>query len=83
MSGSVEQGENEMTKKWTYALSFVVLLPAALAIAGCEEKGPMEKAGAKIDGAAASARDAVGDAVDKTGEAIEEAGDKVREKTDH
>jgi predicted small lipoprotein YifL len=71
-----------MTSKWKHALVFVALLPAALALAGCEEKGPLEKAGAKIDDAAADTRDAVGDAVDKTGEAIEEGGDKIREKTD-
>lgn len=72
-----------MVAKLKYAIAAFALVLAAMPLSGCEEKGPMEKAGAKIDDAASSAKDAVGDAVDKTGEAIEEAGDKIREKTDH
>lgn len=39
-----------------------------LAIAGCEEEGPAEKAGKRID-----------EAAEKAGEEIEEAGDEIEE----
>lgn len=39
-------------------------------IFACEQEGPAEKAGEKID-----------EAVEEAGEAVEEAGDKIREKT--
>ncbi len=51
----------------------VVALFAAIlfALGGCENEGPMEKAGEKID-----------EAVEEAGEAVEEAADKVRDATD-
>jgi|GEM_PF-1116195 hypothetical protein len=57
--------------------AFVVAVIAAAAgvassalLAGCEEKGPAEKAGENIDKAAKD----VGDAVKETGEKIKDAG---------
>jgi len=41
---------------------------AVLALAGCERKGPAEKAGAAVDRA-----------VEKTGKAIEKAGENVQD----
>ena len=41
------------------------------ALIGCEEKGPAERAGEKID-----------NAVKDVGEAMEEAGEKIQEKMD-
>jgi len=72
-----------MIRSWKYVAVAAALIAATMSMSACKEKGPMEKAGAKIDDAASSAKDAVGDAVDKAGEAIEEAGDEIREKTDH
>jgi len=46
---------------------FALLLMAAT---GCKEKGPMEKAGEKVDKAA-----------EKTGDAIKEGADKVKDAT--
>ncbi len=43
-----------------------------LGIAACEKKGPMEKAGEKIDNAA-----------DDAGDALEKAGDKIENKVNH
>lgn len=57
-------------------LSMFVLLTvlggsAAAALSGCEEKGPAEKAGEKVD-----------DALEKAGDKIEDAGDKVEDALD-
>ena len=45
--------------------ALLIALMTALALGGCEEKGPMEKAGEKMDEAAEDAADAVEDAADK------------------
>lgn len=47
------------------------LLGMALSNVGCEEEGPAERAGKKIDSA-----------VDKAGDAVEDAGDKVEDAVD-
>jgi len=44
---------------------------AVLALAGCKEKGPMEKAGKAVDKAAEKTGDAVKDAADDTKDAVE------------
>jgi hypothetical protein len=41
-----------------------------LALAGCKEKGPMEKAGKAVDKAAQKTGDAVKDAADDTKDAV-------------
>ena len=54
-----------------FALAASALL-VSVALVGCEQKGPMEKAGENIDQAAKNAKDAV----DPRGP-MEKAGDKV------
>ncbi|MBA4148260.1 MAG: hypothetical protein H0X66_09100 [Verrucomicrobia bacterium] len=49
------------------SILFIFVLGGVLSITGCE-KGPMEKAGEKVD-----------KAVEKTGEALEDAGDAVKD----
>lgn len=44
-----------------------------MACAGCEKKGPMQKAGEKVDEAAQKTGDAIKDAADKTKEAADNA----------
>lgn len=62
-------------------LSGAILLTWTLS--GCEEKGPMEKAGEKADEAMEQAREKIEEGGDKLKEAMEEAGDKVEEATDN
>ena len=58
-------------RKHTLLLTFVMACLVA-PLTGCpEEKGPMEKAGEKVD-----------KAVEKTGDAIEEAGDEIEDEVD-
>ena len=60
---------NAILKKM-FALVFVLAL--ALATTACvEEKGPMEKAGEKVD-----------DAVEEVGDSLEDAGDEVEDAVD-
>ena len=55
-------------------LKVVLMIPALalvlVAASGCKEKGPMEKAGEKVDKAA-----------EKAGDAIKEGADKVKDAT--
>ncbi|MGH7966397.1 MAG: hypothetical protein ACRERD_31990 [Candidatus Binatia bacterium] len=58
----------------------------AIALGGCEQEGPAERAGEKVDeavGAAKGPMEQTGEAMDKaaekTGEAMEEAGEKMQE----
>ncbi|KAA3625937.1 MAG: hypothetical protein DWQ08_08655 [Proteobacteria bacterium] len=49
------------------------LLAMCLSIAGCEEEGPAEKAGKKIDEAISNLGDAAEDAADEAEDAVEDA----------
>ena len=49
------------------------LLAGGLALAGCKEKSPAEKAGEAIGDAAEKAADATKDAAEKVGDAIKDA----------
>ena len=49
---------------------------------GCRKKGPLERAGEKVDSAVQDAGEAIEDAADKTKEAAEDAADKVGEIVD-
>jgi len=51
------------------------LIVASLMLAGCEQQGPAEQAGEKIDRGMENSKDAVSDAV-------EDAGDKIEDATD-
>ena len=68
-----------MSKKPFIILSVV----AGLALAGCGEKGPAEKAGEQIDKAAEQTKDAIQDAghqgpAEKAGEAIDNKVDEMK-----
>lgn len=56
-----------------------LLLAAPLALTACDNKGPAERAGEKIDDAAEKAGDKLEDARDKAGEAVEDLRDKADE----
>lgn len=49
-----------------------------LAFAGCERKGPAEKAGEKIDNVTEKVGDKVHDSMDSVGEKIEETNEKLQ-----
>lgn len=71
-------------RKFSVALCAGIL---AIALGGCEQEGPVEKAGEKVDealeggtkGPMEKAGEAVDKAAEKTGEAVEEAGEKMHE----
>lgn len=67
------------TSKLTIAA--LVIVPALL-LAACENEGPAERAGKKIDQAASDVKDAADDAAETVGEKVEEAGDEVRDATE-
>jgi hyperosmotically inducible periplasmic protein len=46
---------------------------------GCEQKGPAEKAGEKVDEAAEQAGEKMEEAGEKAGELMEEGGEKLEE----
>jgi len=48
---------------------------------GCKEKGPMEKAGEKIDKAAEATADKAKEGAKAVGDAAEKAGEKIKEAT--
>jgi len=60
---------------------------ASFAALGCarqkpaDDPGPAERAGAKVDEGAASAKDSAKKAGEKVGDATERAGDKLKEKS--
>ncbi len=49
-------------------MTFVLLSLSCVVMLGCEEQGPFERAGEKID-----------ESVEKTGESLEEAGEEVQD----
>lgn len=55
----------------TIGMRIVVLSIAAMLLWACEQEGPAEQAGKKID-----------NAVEDAGNALEEAGDKIENSTD-
>lgn len=63
-------------------LSVLALGLSSMALNGCKEKGPMEKAGAKMDQAAQDAGKTIDKAVDETGKQMEEAGKAVQKAAD-
>jgi hypothetical protein len=67
-------------KGFTIGSAAALALVFSLGLAGCEkEKGPAEKLGAKIDGAASEAKEAVKEAADE----IEDAAEDAKEKAAH
>ena len=51
-------------------------------LAGCEEKGPAQRAGEKIDETVEKAGDEVGKVGEKVGETIRQAGETLEKATD-
>jgi uncharacterized protein YjbJ (UPF0337 family) len=60
----------------------MILFPAFITIGCAQEKGPAEKAGAKVDDAVGDVKDATEDAVDATEEAVKDAERSVEDATD-
>jgi predicted small lipoprotein YifL len=58
-------------KKILKQLLLVLTAIAVLGLAGCKEKGPMEKAGKAVDKAAEKTGDAIKEAADETKDAVE------------
>lgn len=52
-----------------------LVLAFILGVTGCQEKGPAEKAGEKIDNVASDAKDNAKDALETAGDKIENATD--------
>ena len=50
-------------------LSILLVVLSSAGLIGCEQEGPAERAGAKVD-----------EAMEKAGEKLEEAGDAIEEK---
>ena len=59
----------------------VSLVLSLALLAGCEQKGPAQKAGEKIDKAVESVGKEVQKAGEKTGEELDEAAKKVKDAT--
>ena len=53
----------------------------SLTLVGCEQEGPAERAGAKLDEAVEDGTQSVEDAVEDAGDKLEEAGDKIENQT--
>ena len=64
-------------KKSLKQLLLVLASIAVLALAGCKEKGPTQKAGEKADTAAEKTGDALKTGAEKTGDALKTAGEKT------
>ena len=60
-------------KKNLRQMLLVLVAIAMLAVAGCEDKGPMETAGEKVDNAAEKTGKADKDAARKTGDTVDDA----------
>ncbi len=61
--------------KWMAALAATLVL----GVVGCEQKGPAEQAGEKIDQTMENAGDKASDAMDTAGKKMEDAGEAVQE----
>ncbi len=64
-----------------YPATLALLL--ALGIAGCEQEGPMEEAGEKIDQATEETMDKAAKAAEQAGDKIEKATNRAEDATNH
>jgi hyperosmotically inducible periplasmic protein len=64
-------------KKMIVLISLLAFL--GIGTLGCEQKGPAEKAGEKVDEAAEQAGEKMEEAGEKAGELMEEGGEKLEE----
>lgn len=60
----------------------IFIITALLAMSGCEQQGPAEQAGEKIDEAVKEVQEEARDAKGQAMEKLEEATDKLEEKAD-
>jgi len=60
---------------------FIVLLLSAVPVlfAGCQEKGPAERAGEQVDDTFRDIERSVGETLDEAGDRIDEAGDRIND----
>ena len=58
------------------AVFLALSLGMALMLSACEQEGPAERAGERID----NAMDAAGDKIEQAGDKIEDASDKVKQE---
>ena len=68
----------------TIARPYIIIVSLGLGLAlltGCEQKGPMEKAGQKVDKAVENAGKEIDKAGEKAADKLDEAAKKVREAT--
>ena len=70
-------------KKNLNELLVVVAVVVVMTGVGCEKKGPMEKAGEKVDRAAQKSSDAIKDAAEKTKDAAKDTADKAKAAADN
>lgn len=59
----------------------ISIFAAFVALAGCQEKGPAEKAGEKIDNAIDGGKDSIEDAADDVEDAADDAADEIKDAT--
>lgn len=60
----------------------IILVLAGLVLVACEEKGPAESLGERIDEGAAEVRDTAEDSLESLGDRVERAGDRLEDATD-
>jgi len=70
-----------LTKLWII-LTLAFLFLFSIALSACEDKGPMEKAGEKVDETFEKAGDKMEDAGDAIKDTVEDAGDKMEDAGD-
>lgn len=64
-----------------YTTVGMALMATLLLLSGCEQEGPAERAGEKVDAAVQDSESAAKDAVEEAGDKLEQAGDKVERQT--
>jgi hyperosmotically inducible protein len=67
--------------KFKKIIVLAAILSIAVAFAACDQEGPAEKAGKKIDNAVEKAGEKIDEATEAAGDKLEEAGDKLDQKT--
>lgn len=72
-----------MNRKITTLILAAVLGISTVGLAACDNKGPAEKAGEKVDNATSKTGDAMDNAADKASDAADKAGDKVKDSTEN
>lgn len=70
-----------MKNNYLKSALLVSLLASMMALSACEQDGPMEQAGEKIDNTADKAGDALNDAADDASDSLESAADEIKDAT--